>query len=139
MNCCNMKFFKLKTYETAERIKEIDDRLPQDISERIQSMPGDAFDDRISENEMISYFHIDENDFYFIIDILLENSVKLEYEDITFDVLMEKYEFKDEDFEIVKKDYIKNNITLDIVLDKINLNGIKSLNDIDKEFLESFS
>lgn len=139
MNCCNMKIFKLKTYETAERIKEIDDRLPQDISDRIQSMPGDAFDDRISENEMISYFHIDENDFYFIIDILLENSVKLEYEDITFDVLMDKYEFKDEDFEIVKKDYIKNNITLDIVLDKINLKGINSLNDIDKELLESFS
>lgn len=134
-----MKFFKLKTYETVERLKEIDDGLPQDISEKVQSMPGDAFDDRISENEMISYFHIDENDFYFIIDILLENFVKLEYEDITFDVLMDKYEFKDEDFEIVKKDYIKNNITLDIVLDKINLKGINSLNDIDKELLESFS
>lgn len=134
-----MRFFKLKTYETVERLKEIDDRLPQDISEKVQSMPGDAFDDRISENEMISYFHIDENDFYFIIDILLENFVKLEYEDITFDVLMDKYEFKDEDFEIVKKDYIKNNITLDIVLDKINLKGINSLNDIDKELLESFS
>lgn len=134
-----MKFFKLKTYETVERLKEIDDRLPQDISEKVQSMPGDAFDDRISENEMISYFHIDENDFYFIIDILLENFVKLEYEDITFDVLMDKYEFKDEDFEIVKKDYIKNNITLDIVLDKINLKGINSLNDIDKKLLESFS
>lgn len=134
-----MKFFKLKTYETVERLKEIDDRLPQDISEKVQSMPGDAFDDRISENEMISYFHIDENDFYFIIDILLENFVKLEYEDITSDVLMDKYEFKDVDFEIVKKDYIKNNITLDIVLDKINLKGINSLNDIDKELLESFS
>lgn len=134
-----MKFFKLKTYETVERLKEIDDGLPQDISEKVQSMPGDAFDDRISENEMISYFHIDENDFYFIIDILLENFVKLEYEDITSDVLMDKYEFKDVDFEIVKKDYIKNNITLDIVLDKINLKGINSLNDIDKELLESFS
>jgi hypothetical protein len=134
-----MKFFKLKTYETVERLKEIDDRLPQDISEKVQSMPGDAFDDRISENEMISYFHIDENDFYFIVNILYENYVKLEYEDITFDVLMDKYEFKDEDFEIVKKDYIKNNITLDIVLDKINLKGINSLNDIDKELLESFS
>lgn len=134
-----MKFFKLKTYETVERLKEIDDGLPQDISEKVQSMPGDAFDDRISENEMISYFHIDENDFYFIIDILLENFVKLEYEDITSDVLMDKYQFKDVDFEIVKKDYIKNNITLDIVLDKINLKGINSLNDIDKELLESFS
>lgn len=134
-----MKFFKLKTYETVERLKEIDDGLPQDISEKVQSMPGDAFDDRISENEMISYFHIDENDFYFIVNILYENYVKLEYEDITFDVLMDKYEFKDVDFEIVKKDYIKNNITLDIVLDKINLKGINSLNDIDKELLESFS
>jgi hypothetical protein len=134
-----MKFFKLKTYETVERLKEIDDGLPQDISEKVQSMPGDAFDDRISENEMISYFHIDENDFYFIVNILYENYVKLEYEDITSDVLMDKYEFKDVDFEIVKKDYIKNNITLDIVLDKINLKGINSLNDIDKELLESFS
>jgi hypothetical protein len=88
---------------------------------------------------MISYFHIEESDFYFIINILFENYVKLEYEDITFDVLMDKYEFKDEDFEIVKKDYIKNNTTLDIVLDKINLKGINSLNDIDKELLESFS
>ena len=88
---------------------------------------------------MISYFHIEESDFYFIINILCENYVKLEYEDITFDVLMDKYEFKDEDFEIVKKDYIKNNTTLDIVLDKINLKGINSLNDIDKELLESFS
>jgi hypothetical protein len=46
------------------------------------------------------------------------------YFHITFDVLMDKYEFKDEDFEIVKKDYIKNNTTLDIVLDKINLKGV---------------
>jgi len=134
-----MKFFKLKTYETVERLKEIDEKLPQDISEKVQSMPGDAFDERVSENEMISYFHIEESDFYFIINILFENYVKLEYEDITFDVLMDKYEFKDEDFEIVKKDYIKNNTTLDIVLDKINLKGINSLNDIDKELLESFS
>ena len=134
-----MKFFKLKTYETVERLKEIDEKLPQDISDKVQSMPGDAFDERVSENEMISYFHIDESDFYFIINILCENYVKLEYEDITFDVLMDKYEFKDEDFEIVKKDYIKNNTTLDIVLDKINLKGINSLNDIDKELLESFS
>lgn len=134
-----MKFFKLKTYETVERLKEIDEKLPQDISDKVQSMPGDAFDERVSENEMISYFHIEESDFYFIINILCENYVKLEYEDITFDVLMDKYEFKDEDFEIVKKDYIKNNTTLDIVLDKINLKGINSLNDIDKELLESFS
>jgi hypothetical protein len=134
-----MKFFKVKTYETVERLKEIDEKLPQDISEKVQSMPGDAFDERVSENEMISYFHIEESDFYFIINILFENYVKLEYEDITFDVLMDKYEFKDEDFEIVKKDYIKNNTTLDIVLDKINLKGINSLNDIDKELLESFS
>ena len=134
-----MKFFKLKTYETVERLKEIDEKLPQDISDKVQSMPGDAFDERVSENEMISYFHIEESDFYFIINILCENYVKLEYDDITFDVLMDKYEFKDEDFEIVKKDYIKNNTTLDIVLDKINLKGINSLNDIDKELLESFS
>ena len=58
-----MKFFKLKTYETVERLKEIDEKLPQDISDKVQSMPGDAFDERVSENEMISYFHIEESDF----------------------------------------------------------------------------
>ena len=134
-----MKFFKLRIYESDERLKEIENSLSKDIIEKIDNINVNSYDMRISENELISYFYIDENDLYFITDIFYENSVRFDYEDITFDVIIDKYKFNDSEFELFKKDYIKNNITLDIVLDKINIEGIKSLSEMDLNQLKSFS
>lgn len=136
---CNMRFFKLRIYESNERLKEIENSLSKDIIEKIDNINVNSYDIRISENELISYFYIDENDLYFITDIFYENSVRFDYEDITFDVIIDKYKFNDSEFELFKKDYIKNNITLDIVLDKINIEGIKSLSEMDLNLLKSFS
>jgi hypothetical protein len=134
-----MRFFKLRIYESDERLKEIENSLSKDIIEKIDNINVNSYDMRISENELISYFYIDENDLYFITDIFYENSVRFDYEDITFDVIIDKYKFNDSEFELFKKDYIKNNITLDIVLDKINIEGIKSLSEMDLNLLKSFS
>lgn len=134
-----MKFFKLRIYESDERLKDIENSLSKEIIEKIDNINVNSYDMRISENELISYFYIDEIDLYFITDIFYENSVRFDYEDITFNVIIDKYKFNDSEFELFKKDYIKNNITLDIVLDKINIEGIKSLSEIDLNLLKSFS
>ena len=44
----------------------------------------------------------------------------------------------DDDFQEKIDDFVQNNLTLDLILDKINLYGVKSLTDFEKTFLKLF-
>lgn len=134
-----MNFYRLKIYETRKRLDHIQSEFDFFTSEKIDNIECYTFDEQVSENEMISYFHIDPDDMNFVIEIFYENHIKFDINDITVDVLTDQYEFGNDEFDDIKKDYIKNNLTLDIVLDKINSHGLDSLNEYDRSVLESFS
>ena len=54
------------------------------------------------------------------------------------DVLYSRVSFDDEEFQDQIDEFVKNNLTLDLILDKINLYGVKSLTDFEKTFLKLF-
>jgi hypothetical protein len=74
-----------------------------------------------------------------IVDISKRHNVLISYEDITNDILFNKINISEETFFDVFGDLSSffqiENLTIDDVLDKINISGINSLTDIDKKIL----
>ena len=81
---------------------------------------------------------IDSNQLEVILSILETCEIKFVYQDITIDVLHSRVSFDDEEFQDQIDEFVKNNLTLDLILDKINLYGVKSLTDFEKTFLKLF-
>lgn len=133
-----MKFYKFDIFETKERIRQVENTLHKCILEKLHNLPGDTLDIWISDDHLISYVYIKETDLDFFLSLFYNNNIKFDYTDITFDVMIDDQKFDDVDFTSLKYDYIKNNLTVDIVLDKINIKGINSLSEIDKLVLNHF-
>jgi hypothetical protein len=81
---------------------------------------------------------VDEKQFQLIVSILEDCEIKFVYKDITIDVLHSKVSFEDDDFQEKIDDFVQNNLTLDLILDKINLYGLDSLKDFERNFLKLF-
>jgi hypothetical protein len=81
---------------------------------------------------------VDSKQLEVIVSILETCEIKFIYQDITIDVLHSRVSFDDEEFQDQIDEFVKNNLTLDLILDKINLYGLKSLTDFEKSFLELF-
>jgi hypothetical protein len=81
---------------------------------------------------------VDEKQFQLIVSILEDCEIKFVYKDITIDVLHSKLSFDDDDFQEKIDDFVQNNLTLDLILDKINLYGLDSLKDFERNFLKLF-
>jgi hypothetical protein len=67
----------------------------------------------------------------FIVNLFHENKVKYKVEDITKLFLYGQVKIEDKDFQI----FLKENLDIDTILDKINEIGINSLTNLDKEIL----
>jgi hypothetical protein len=74
-----------------------------------------------------------------IILFLRSRNIDFSYENITNKVFFNEVNFEDVYFTKEIEDFIKENITLDDILDKINCLGIDSLTEIDKKILVMFS
>jgi hypothetical protein len=81
---------------------------------------------------------VDEKQFQLIVSILEDCEIKFVYKDITIDVLHSKLSFDDDYFQEKIDDFVQNNLTLDLILDKINLYGLDSLKDFERNFLKLF-
>lgn len=81
---------------------------------------------------------VDSKQLEVIVSILETCEIKFIYQDITIDVLHSRVSFDDEEFQDQIDEFVKNNLTLDLILDKINLYGVKSLTDFEKSFLKLF-
>ena len=89
------------------------------------------------------YFFVCENAMAKILNFLRENKVLLYYKEITTDVLMgsidtedfRKTFIDDDESTYVLEKYILENLTIDMVLDKINEKGMDSLRKIDYQVL----
>ena len=106
----NVEFKILKDYNLIAYDQEIDGKLTSFV---------------------IAPSHIMTNIFLF----LRKKEISFKYENITNKVLLGDIDFKNTKFENDINNFIKNNITIDIVLDKINSKGMKSLSSLDKEVL----
>lgn len=65
-----------------------------------------------------------------------QKNINFEYEDITDSVFFNLVKFTDDSFSKNIENFIKENITIDNILDKINLLGIDSLTDVDRKKLK---
>lgn len=95
-----------------------------------------AFDTEIN-GKMSSYVITSRYVLTRIILFFRQRNLDFTYKDITDDVFFNQIKFSDEDFSKNIDEFIKENITVDHILDKINQFGIDSLTDNDRKKLEN--
>ncbi len=93
-----------------------------------------AYDQEI-DGKLTSYVIAPNNIITNIFLFLRKKEISFKYENITNKVLLGDIDFKNTKFENDINNFIKDNITIDIVLDKISSKGIISLSILDKEIL----
>lgn len=64
--------------------------------------------------------------------------IKYRIEDVTDKVILGELDLGQYITNVIVNPYLQNNLTVDEVLDKINVKGIDSLSDIDNEILKNF-
>ena len=123
---------------TPEVMQGIEDSMSIDDLKVIKMVKINSYDDVNSEGNVVSYMIGDKSDFDIIFSFLKSEKIKYGYIDIADGVLMGEYDFHGTSIEKDVNKFIKENLTVDIVLDKINIKGMESLNVLDKTILGSF-
>ena len=130
-----MFVYRIDTNLTKEEAEDIYKNLTIDEIEDLESFDMKAYD--IEINGSMSSFVITTRDVLArIILFLRNNEIDFDYEDISDEILIGQMSFKDEDFQKDIDNFIKENITVDCILDKINQFGIDCLSEVDRNFLE---
>jgi len=128
-----MYIYKINTSLTKEQSEKIFDELtPKEIRE-LNSYKLLAKDIEV-DHKMISYIITDRSTIVRILLFLRRKNLKFFFEDVSEDILFGKTTFDGEFGEKIKI-FIKNNLNIDNILDKISKFGINSLSKLDKEFL----
>jgi hypothetical protein len=125
-----------------ELTKEQSDKIVNSLSileiERLESYNLKAFDTEVN-GRVSSYIITDRYVLTRIIIFLRNRNINFSYENITNKVLFNEVIFEDDDFIKEIDDFIKQNITLNDILDKISYLGVDSLTEIDKKNLIMFT
>ena len=132
-------YFKAKNIKDEARIKSIEFEIFSILDE------GD--DKLIAVEDFgdfdVIYSFLPEYKAHKFMNVLEKFGVLIESGDITEDVLMARKigkeftkTFKDPNFREILERFIEKNLTIDLILDKINEQGIGSLNELDKKILE---
>ena len=132
-------YFKAKNIKDEARIKSIEFEIFSILDE------GD--DKLIAVEDFgdfdVIYSFLPEYKTQKFMNVLEKFGVLIESGDITEDVLMARKigkeftkTFKDPNFREILERFIEKNLTIDLILDKINEQGIGSLNNLDKKILE---
>lgn len=143
-----MKLVKVTTKHTQDEINSIVNSLNKyhiKILENLYSTFN--YVEFLNENNIVSMFCIVDDD---MICKLKDNynslSISFKFEDLTKDVLLcnkIKTDFLEHGADVgdmindLINSFYLDNITVDDILDKISIKGVKSINDIDKIILES--
>lgn len=130
------KIYKVKTNLTKEMAKDMQNKMTPAESDFISKIKVSAYDYFGEDGLAVSYMLISKLEFLKILHFLKSKGVIVEHSEITEDVLLGKFSFKGTDIEKDVDSFIQKNLTLDNVLDKINLSGVDSLSDYDKNILE---
>lgn len=115
-------------FETAEILEDGDDQLI-------------AVEDFVDFEVIYSFLPFYKAEKF--LSLLEKFNILIDYKDITEDVLMARERgnefietFKEDSYKKILRRFIENNLTIDMVLDKINEQGIESLTEIDRETLK---
>lgn len=131
-----MVVYRIDTSLTKEQCENIIDSLTPVELERLNSYNLIAYDEEIN-GKISSFLITDRYVFTRVLIFLRQIGIEFKYTDISNDILIGKISFKGTSFDDEIQNFIKNNITVDIILDKINAFGIESLTELDKICLES--
>ena len=123
---------------TPEQVQNIENEMSPGEQKLLHRLDITTHDEEGEDGNAISYM-IGEIDQFFPIDCFLTNrNISYIKEDISYKTLVGKYSFIDTPIEEKVDEFIDANLTVDIILDKINYSGIESLTLNDKMVLESF-
>jgi len=122
---------------TPVEIKKLEDNMTDPECKLFRSMCINSHDDISDEGKVISYMIGDEAEFKIVFNFLREKEIRFKCLNIEQDILMGEYDFQGTPIYRDIDDFIKSNLTVDIVLDKINIKGMCSLSILDKSVLES--
>jgi hypothetical protein len=131
-----MFVYKIDTKLTKKEAEDLYKSLTFQEIEDLESYDMKAFDTEIN-GKMSSYVITSRYVLTRIILFFRQRNLDFTYKDITDDVFFNQIKFSDEDFRKNIDEFIKENITVDHILDKINLFGIDSLSDNDRKKLEN--
>ena len=131
------RIFRINTNLTEERDEEIDKSLDKSDREMINMVADDdefsTFDIVDDEGYLVSYILGDQKQINVMVSMLKKYEVKHTVTDITEEFMMGRISIPTLDF----REYYHNNLTKDLILDKINEYGKESLTSIELEFLKS--
>jgi hypothetical protein len=123
---------KYTSSEEYSMVLKLDVREQQDIYEFVKSLRGGEIKDMVSIFIMTDYEISNFNKFSEL------TGISYKITDITSDVILGDYDSNNHSItEEIISEFLKDNLTTDIILDKINIKGIESLSKIDLEILES--
>jgi hypothetical protein len=129
-----MRIYKISTDLTEERDEYLKSNLTREEEKKIFRYfeDGNISYDLVGEDGTItSYFMCIKEVLDYVTSLFYKYEVKFHINDITNDFLLGKINIDDVSF----NNYLKENLNIDLILDKINELGINSLTDLDKEIL----
>ena len=143
-----MKLIKVTTIHTQDEIDKIFNKINKYHLEILENLYSKFnYVEYINEDNYVSMFCVIDDD---IMNKLIDNytslSVNFKFEDITKDALFcnkIKTNFLEDGVDVSEmitdliNSFYLDNITVDDILDKISVKGVKSINDVDKHLLES--
>jgi hypothetical protein len=131
------RIFRINTNLTEERDEEIDKSLDDTDRQLINMVADDdefsTFDITDDEGYLVSYILGDQKQINVMVSMLKKYEVKHTVTDITEEFMMGRISIPTLDF----REYYHNNLTKDLILDKINEYGKESLTSFELEFLKS--
>ena len=131
------RIFRINTNLTEERDEEIDKSLDKSDREIINMVADDdefsTFDITDDEGYLVSYILGDQKQINLMVSMLIKYEIKHTVTDITKEFMMGRISIPTLDF----REYYINNLTKDLLLDKINEYGKESLTSYELQFLKS--
>lgn len=123
------KVFKIATNLTAKENSYIASNMCEEEIANIEILSSVDIEET---QHITTYLICDIANIFKLEDLLIKHSVKFKTEDITEKFMHGEVEIDDDKF----KSYLNNNLTVDIVLDKICKAGIESLSELDRIVLK---
>lgn len=131
-----MFVYRIDTELTKIQAEDLYKNLSFQELEDLESYDMKAYDIEI-DNKMSSYIITTRYVLTRIILFFRQRNIYFTYEDISDEVFFNQIKFDDDNFNKNIDKFIRENITVDQILDKINKFGIESLTNIDKKNLEN--
>ncbi len=133
----NVSVYKFNFEQSNDTIEDIISQYDIDHSV-YEQMANCHFFEKDVDSKLELIVIINQSQLELIVKLLNQSEIRFIYTDITVDVLQSIISFEDEYFQQQIEQYVSDNLTLDIILDKINLYGIDSLTEFEKNKLKSF-